>query len=438
MKAGEPGASTSHDAYLPQNGNGGYRVSHYDLELDYRVGPGRLSGRARISAVSTQALSRLSLDFRGLRTARVTVDGRAARYVQRGAKLHVTPARPVQAGVAFVVEVRYLGSPTPVPSRWGEIGWDYLDDGVVVASQPVGAPSWFPCNDHPSDKATYRLSVTTASAYLVEATGQLASLRSAASTSTWEYVLAAPTPTYLVGVQIGRYGAFAVNSPVPQRFAAPTRITSAARHDFGRQGRMIEEFSRLFGPYPFPGYTVVIADAELDAPVEAQSLSVFGTNHVDGRRGSEHLVAHELAHQWFGNSLTVAEWKHIWLNEGFATYAEWLWSAAADGVPVDTHARRAWRTLAAQPQDLVLADPTTENLFDDRVYLRGALTLHALRSTLGDPAFFTLLKTWTTTHHHSTVTTDAFIALAETHASGPLTALFTRWLYRTALPALPA
>ena len=271
----------------------------------------------------------------------------------------------------------------------------------------------------------------------MEVTGQLVSRRPSASTTTWEYVLTAPTPSYLVSVQIGRYGHFTELSPVPQRFAAPTRLLTAARHDFARQGRMIEEFSRLFGPYPFPGYAVVVADAELDAPVEAQSLSVFGTNHVDGRRGSENLVAHELAHQWFGNSLTVAEWKHIWLNEGFATYAEWLWSAAADGTPVTTHARHAWRTLAAQPQDLILSNPTTENLFDDRVYLRGALTLHALRHHVGDPAFFTLLREWTTTHHHSTVTTNAFIALAESHAAGPLSTLFTNWLHTTALPALP-
>ncbi|WP_197523451.1 M1 family metallopeptidase [Actinokineospora pegani] len=425
----------SHDAYLPLHGNGGYRVEHYDLDLDYRVGPGRLAGRARLVIVPDRALSRISLDFRGLRTARVTVAGKAAKYAHRGAKLVITPQRALAAGAPVEVDVRYGGSPTPVPSRWGELGWDYLDDGVIVASQPIGAPSFFPCNDHPSDKATYAIAVTTASAYHVAVTGEPRGRRSSASTTRWEYELAAPTPTYLVSVQIGRYALLAGGAPVPQRFVVPPRLRTAAQHDFGRQGQMIEVFSELFGPYPFAGYTVVVADAELDAPVEAQSLSVFGTNHVDGRRGSENLVAHELAHQWFGNSLTVAEWRHIWLNEGFATYAEWLWSAASGGESVELHARRARRTVAAQRQDLVLADPGVADLFDDRVYQRGALTLHALRAEMGTAAFFALLREWTETYRHSVVTTAGFVELAQRHSAQPLDPLFTKWLHTPGLPA---
>ncbi|GLZ41527.1 M1 family metallopeptidase [Actinokineospora sp. NBRC 105648] len=435
-RAGQPGATTSSDPYLPAHGNGGYRVVHYDLDLNYRVGPGRLDGRARITAVAEHALSRFSLDFGDLRANKVTVGGKAVRHAQRGRKLHITPARPVPAGAEFTVEVRYVGTPKPISSHWGDIGWDYLDDGVIVASQPIGAPSWFPCNDHPSDKATYRIAVTVAAPYQVVVTGVLDSRRSSASTTTWEYRLSQPTPTYLVSVQIGRYveSSFA---GVPMHSAVPAHLVSRFAHDFGRQPRMLVEFARMFGPYPFEQYGVVVVDAELDAPIEAQSLSIFGSNHVDGRRGSEHLVAHELAHQWFGNSLTVSQWRHIWLNEGFATYAEWLWSAVSGGESADAHARRAWRELAARPQDLRLADPGVRRMFDDRVYLRGAVALHALRLRLGDSAFFALVRVWTSANRHGTVSTAEFTTLAQRHTTWPLTELFSNWLYEPVLPAFP-
>src|SRR2546429_3619110 len=134
---------------------------------------------------------------------------------------------------------------------------------------------------------------------------------------------------------------------------------------------MLAVFENHFGPYPFEAYSVVVTDDELEVPVEAQGLSTFGANHVDGARGAEHLVAHELAHQWFGNSLTVADWRHIWLNEGFSTYAEWLWSESCGDSSAADSAARAWVGLAGLAQDIVLADPGVRRMFDDRVYQRG-------------------------------------------------------------------
>ncbi|WP_158854309.1 M1 family metallopeptidase [Saccharothrix deserti] len=417
--------------YLPDHGDGGYRVAHYDLDLDYKPHTGRLAGRATLSAVALAPCARVVLDFGALTVNRVLVGGKPARHTQGGGKLRVRPARAVDG--PFTVEVRYSGVARPIRTRhWGELGWDQLADGALVASQPIGAPSWFPCNDLVRDKATYRISVTAPSPYTVLANGVLVDRRAGGSSTTWVYEQAEPMASYLASVQIGQYERLPL--AIGQDVAAPARLVRAARHDFARQPQMMRVFEELFGPYPFRAYQVVVTDDELEVPVEAQGMSVFGANHVDGLRGHERLVAHELAHQWFGNSVGLADWRDIWLNEGFACYAEWLWSERSGGPAAAVHASRAHARLARSPQDLRIGDPGVANLFDDRVYKRGALTLHGLRTRLGDADFFATLREWTDIHRHGTATTSDFVALAQRRTPEPLTAFFRSWLGETRLP----
>ena len=435
--ASSQGADRSGDSYLPQHGNGGYRVLHYDLDLDYRIASNLLSGRAIITAVTTQPLARFSLDLSGLRVLRILVNGLPVKYTHRAGKIRIRLVGALAVGADLTVEIRYSGNPRPVASRWGDIGWDELTDGVLVASQPVGAPSWYPCNDHPADKATYHVSLTTASAYSVLVTGNLVSRRSGAGTTTWVYHRPQPTASYLMSVQIGRYDRIVLAAgSVPQVAEVPPGLRAAAEYDFARQGQIMLALQRFFGPYPFENYVIVVTGDDLDDPIEAQGMSIFGANHVDGRRTHERLVVHELAHQWFGNSLTVADWRHIWLNEGFATYSEWLWSEATGGLTAHENAVQWHARLATRPADLRVADPGPTRMFDERVYRRGALTLHALRRRMGDERFFALLPAWTAQYRYSTVTTDQFIALAEQHAGQPLDDLFTAWLLRARLPPL--
>jgi aminopeptidase N len=438
---GQPGADDAGDPYVPDHGNGGYKVESYELDLDYRVNSNRLTGKATITAVATQALSRLSLDLTGLRVSKIAVNGRRpGRYAHRSGKLHIWPANDIADGAEFVVDVQYGGNPAPVDSRWGELGWEELTEGVIVASQPCGAATWFPCNDHPGDKAHYRITVTTDSPYHVVANGRLVSRRTKASRTSWVFDQAAPMATYLATVQIGRYDELELAaSPVLQRAVLPAALVREFRSDFGRQQDMMRLFNRVFGPYPFGSYTVVVTDDPLEIPLEAQGMSIFGSNHVDGRRGAERLVAHELAHQWFGNSLTPSTWQDIWLNEGFACYAEWLWSEESGGLSATQQVTKAYSRLRGLDQDLILSDPGPELMFDDRLYKRGAITLHVLRQQLGDDAFFDLLRTWTRTNRHGSVTTDAFVALAQTFSPDPdaTLALFAVWLDAAELPDLP-
>jgi aminopeptidase len=438
---GQPGADTAGDRYVPTHGNGGYKVESYELDLDYRVNSNRLSGKATITAVATQALSRVSLDLVGLQVAKVFVNGRrAGRYAHRNGKLHIWPAVAISDGVEFVVDVQYSGNPAPVDSPWGELGWEELTEGVIVASQPSGAATWFPCNDHPADKAHYRITITTDSPYHVVANGRLVSRRTKASRTSWVFDQAAPMATYLATIQIGRYDLLELaESPVTMRAVLPASQVREFRSDFGRQQDMMQLFIKLFGPYPFGSYTVVVTDDPLEIPLEAQGISVFGSNHLDGRRGSERLVAHELAHQWFGNSLTPSEWKHIWLNEGFACYAEWLWSEESGGLTASQQVSKAHSRLRGLDQDLLLSDPGPELMFDDRLYKRGAITLHVLRLHLGDDVFFELLRSWTRQYRHGSVTTADFTSLAAGLAPAPdaVHDLFSAWLDSPALPSLP-
>jgi aminopeptidase N len=253
-----------------------------------------------------------------------------------------------------------------------------------------------------------------------------------------------PTSAYLATVQIGPYEEVSLETtPVPQRAVVPPSLAGDVRGWLAHHGDIMRTFTELFGPYPFAGYSLVVTADDLEIPVEAQGVSIFGANHLSDD-DAERLVPHELAHQWFGNSVSVTSWQHIWLNEGFACYAEWLWSEAAGEASADQMARHWHGRLAELEQDLVLADPGPENIFDDRVYKRGALTLHALRATLGDEPFFALVRDWTDRYRHGAVDTEAFRRLVEEHANRtggePLAAesaaLLTRWLDSAELPSL--
>ncbi|WP_104118772.1 M1 family metallopeptidase [Arthrobacter sp. B1805] len=449
--------SAAPDAYTPDNGSTSYRVGHYDLTLDYKLASNRLSGRAVLTMTAQRELQGLELDLGGLRTTKVTSDTvRIRSFKDRAGKLVVAFRDAVPDDAEFRLEIRYEGNPAPTSGTWGDVGWEELTDGVLVAGQPTGAPSWFPCNDHPSNKASYRFTVTTDAGYRAICNGVLVSRIAKSSRTTWVYEQAEPMATYLATVQIGRYELVALNdpaqpavalpghaaqrdpgAPVPQYAAVPPSLVPAAKTSLARNHEMMSTFEDRFGPYPFPQYVVVVADDELEIPLEAQTLSIIGRNHLRQDWDAQRLIAHELAHQWFGNAVTAARWQDIWLHEGFACYAEWIWSEASGSTTADARARSTHERLSAERQDLAVGDPGAPEMFDDRVYKRGALALHVLRTAAGDDAFFMLLRSWTEAHRFASVTTPDFIALAARSLAGvDVEVLLTRWLFTEELPAL--
>lgn len=427
------------DDYFPEYGDTAYDVLHYDLRLVYRAEGNHLEGWAELRAVARQDLDVIRLDLHGLDVSKVRLDVvPVAKYAHKREKLLVRTRRPIAAGQEFLLTVRYDGRPRPVSDGSDGMGWEELTDGVLVAGQTNGAPSWFPCNDRPSNKASYRIEVTAASRYYVVANGQLVSRHQGAGSTTWVYEQPEPMATYLATVQIGRYVARDVSgSPVPMTAVLPGESHAGYEAGFGRQAEMMAFFVETFGPYPFGSYTVVITQDELEIPLEAQGLAIFGSNFLTDEWDSVRLVAHEMAHQWFGNSVTAETWRDIWLHEGFACYAEWLWSEHSGGPTADDRARTHWQKLSEKPQDLVLGDPGPASMFDDRVYKRGALLLHALRTELGDETFFALLREWTGRYRYGSVTTRIFVDLAEELAGRSLDGVFTAWLSKPELPELP-
>jgi aminopeptidase N len=223
---------------------------------------------------------------------------------------------------------------------------------------------------------------------------------------------------------------------VPIRNYFPADMPRTARQEFDRTGEMLEYFTSILGAYPFDAYGVVVAPIELPFALETQTLTLFGI----ADRYNEGTIAHELAHQWFSNSISLRRWQDIWLNEGFATYASLLWFEHRFGAePVDTEIHAMYRVLmdSNDARTMRIGAPPSDDLFNGAVYWRGAMTLHALRQEVGDPLFFQILRTYVERFRYGNATTDDFIALAEEISVQDLRALFDAWLFQEKVPFMP-
>ena len=273
----------SADPYLPGHGDPSWSAAHYTLDLGYDLAGNMLRAEAVVDAVAEEDLTRVVLDLAGLDVSKVTVDGRPpAKYAVRSGRLVVTLRTPISGGAAFRVLVKYAGTPKPlIDKHHGDAGWEELDDGVIVAGQPHGAPTWFPCNDRPDDKASYSITVTAAADYTVISNGELVERRRGSSSTTWRYEQVEPMATYLATVQIGRYELRPYDgSAVPMTAAVPGDAGPGFEAAFGRQPEMMAAFVEWFGPYPFGSYTAVVTSDDLEIPLESQSLSTFGRNFL--------------------------------------------------------------------------------------------------------------------------------------------------------------
>ncbi len=647
-----PGASGVGDEYFPLDGNGGYDVQLYDLEIRYQPRTGVLAGLATISARTTKSLSSFNLDLVGLTVRGIRVNGEAASWSRDGQELRVVPAHPLRKHTAFKVKVRYDGVPEPIESGLGDSGFLATDDGFDIAGQPHVAATWFPVNDHPVDKASYLFRVTAPRGREVVANGDLVGVRARGHWSTWTWWAKDPMASYLATVDVGEFRldkykedgiryVDAVDPDLDAPVAPPTSGTQLAIsqqannsykrllhtvtvpaggatvgftitrdteldwdyvfaeiHTLGeedwttlpdtnghttqetgnscviwpfihpfishyqssdqatgecgptgttgewwaatgksdgpeqweldlgdyagstvelsityasddfiqrngafvddivvstgegttsfetglegwivpgapagspgnendwlvgtvadlppsigeivdgslaRQPEIIGFLAGVFGQYPWRSAGGIVDDLKgLGFALETQTRPIYSRDFFTDSFAGDAVVVHELAHQWVGDSLALERWRDIWLNEGFATYSEWLWSEK-EGLGTAQQIFDFFYNNFIPDDDpqwqVVIGDPGPDLLFEFPVYFRGALTLHQLRLTVGDEDFFRILRTWAQVRAGDNVTTPEFIRLAERISGEELDELFDAYLYTPGKPPLLA
>lgn len=465
------GADGVGDPYFPLAGNGGYDVTHYDLDIDYAppvatVPPtplaqvrGRLDGVATIDLVATQDLDRFNLDLRGMTVSALSINGKRATEVEEPAggvevdgaaywhvqddaarrwELTVQPRPKLKAGQTARVVVTYGGETTrPTDIEGALYGWVTTRDGAIVVSEPEGSMTWYPVSDHPRDKATYSFEITVPAGKTAVANGLPArDPVTADGETTWFWDATDQQASYLTTASVGDFvqrPAATSASGVPILDFVDAKITGSAltttNASLALQARMIDFFESRFGPYPFNSYGSIVDDDTVGYALETQTRPVYSGRAVQG------MVAHELAHQWLGNAVSPDTWQYIWLNEGWATYASWLW-AEENGGTTAQQAFAGWYAPARTPAywALPIGDPGPLGLFATQVYNRGAATLHALRTKVGDDVFFAATREWLTRYDDATGTTDDFIAVFEDESGQDLSTFFDVWLFAPQKP----
>jgi aminopeptidase N len=441
LSAAEIGSPGIGDPYFPESGNGGYDVLHYDLAIAVDMTAETIQAKAEISARSRQTLGRFNLDLMGFTIDSVEVNGAGASFTREQSELVITPSDAISDGSDFTVTIQYGGAPeNGTQNGSGDYvdGWNFYPRGVIVAGEPGGAETWFPSNNHPSDKATYAFHITVDQPFIVAANGVLRG-RTEGENGTWTYdwAMDEPMASYLATVAIGNFSVLETTSPrgVPIRNYVDPDIPADVKRPLEVLPAALDFFSSLFGAYPFDVCGAVIHELPLNFSLEDQTLIIFGDTFID-----DLVVVHELSHQWFGNSVSLEDWKDIWLNEGFASYAEVLWLEHTQGAgAMREDLVRRYQSSASLPtaQAVLIGDPGPNNLFDQLVYDRGALTLHALRLEVGDGEFFRILRGYYGRYRDGNATTADFIAVAEETSGRDLAGFFQAWLYGYPLPDIP-
>lgn len=418
------------DPYIPELGNLGYDVQRYTLQLALDPDVVWVRGTAVLEAITTTPLSELSLDFVGFTVTGVWWETTPASFTRSDAKLIITLPEQAPAALPFRLTIAYEGAPPPTTSPHAtfadSLGFVFGGQQTVYTlAEPDGAHAWFPCNNHPRDKALFRFEVTTPLPYTAVANGQLrATLPADAGQQTFIWEHNYPMATYLALVAVGVYERLDDVSPggIPLRHY----IFPEARAEFepvaATTAVAIDWMSDLFGPYPFEAFGLVMVDG-LSLAMETQTM-VLVSPELLGKK----TAVHELAHMWFGNWVSLDSWSEMWRKEGLATYIELLWRFRGDAAGLEAEMANITSGITTNSRQFSLAAPPPAYLFDYNIYYKGAALLHALRQEMGDEAFFAGLRVYVQSYGGRAASDAQFQAVMEAAVGRSLAPFFAQWL----------
>lgn len=435
--AGGPGVG---DPYFPDYGSSGYDAVSYAVTLDWDAAAEFLRASTTITATATRPLKSFYVDL-ALTTDAVQVDGAPAVFEQSGfADVKITPSAPIAPGASFTVVVDYSGEPGTV--RRGDIApWSTKGQEWIVAGEPESAAWWFASNDHPSDPALMDVSVRVPAGMEAVSNGRLSSSDTADEVDfdTWHWVSSEPMATYLAFLAIGQFQLDQGTADGrPYVYAVSEQLSPADRDKALSALRTtpasIRALEAMYGTYPFSeaGGIVPVHDLFF-AGLEAQTRPVYASNAITDGDFSAELITHELAHMWFGDNVTLRQWNDVFTNEAYASWSGWGVVERAGGSKANDQLNRVYGRTSGDVAfwRVTMIDPGAANLFST-VYLRGPMTLQALRNVIGDDAYFELARDWA--QDPGTRSLEEWMITAQSKTTVDLVPFFQAWIFSPTAP----
>ncbi len=417
-----------------------YDILSYELNLTIQPNPFLVQGSVTIRLILPEgALDHLTFDLEGLQVDSVFQDGLPVNFNLTSDELIVTPLNTLASGDSGTFVIFYQGTPQyGLYRRQNSAG----DTVIYSHSEPYDAHFWFPCNDDPNDKATLLLSVGMPSSYVIVSNGQRAG--NYPETPGWQrtvWVENYPIATYLISVAAAPYQVIEqnwsfANTSMPVNYYVYPADTDRGLAVVTETVSMLSFYSEYIGLYPFSAekYAMVEVPFTEARGMENQTVTTMRDQAMDDFT----VIAHELAHQWWGDAVTPVSFADIWLNEGFASYFDVLYTEYAAGESAFLQRMNDYKGLIFQDRSLTypVYNPPAEYLFGRSVYFKGAWILHMLRSKVGDELFRTICRNYFQQYKYENVTTADFIQICELTSQTSLQSFFDQWLNYGGIPDL--
>ncbi|MFH1754404.1 MAG: M1 family metallopeptidase, partial [Candidatus Latescibacterota bacterium] len=436
-----PPRQNSTTQYSPMQA--GFDVLHYDIDLDIDPVAEMISGTvaAKCSLVASN-VTHLGFNLFSNMTVRdVTASGQPISFVHADDMVAAENNGGYVAGDTVTIVIDYFGTPDSIgrfnPFTFATHGPQDAPT-IFSISAPYYAGTWWPCKDVPGDKATANIHITTPDNLVTASNGRLmdvVDLSNGKHRYEWEESYA--ISTYLISVAVADYVVFSdyykygPNDSMEVMYFVYPEDSVKAREDFNVTVSLLELYSSIFGPYPFLQEKYGMAEAKWGGlAMEHQTCTTYGSSLVTGTHQNDRIIAHELAHQWWGDLVTVGDWRDIWLNEGFATYAEALWKENTEGIAAYRDFMNS-RDIQSGFKGSIY-DP--DDLYNLTVYWKGAWVLHMLRHVLGDSVFFQALRDYTEAHAYGNALTEDFQYACESIWGQSLELFFRQWVYGSGRP----